>query len=89
MACKTLQGKYAEKLNEKINELYNKLDAQDEIIEQQIAIINEQKKRINKAIEYIEEKWKEPEWWDTDFMICINILKGGSGTLKEILGDKE
>lgn len=42
MSCKTLQGKYAEKLekennnmNEKINELYNKLDAQDEIIEQQ------------------------------------------------------
>lgn len=37
-------------MNEKINELYNKLDAQDEIIEQQIAIINELKKR-NKELE--------------------------------------
>ena len=32
--------------------------------------------RNNKAIEYLERKQKETEWWDTDFMQCINILKG-------------
>ena len=32
--------------------------------------------RIDKAIEYLERKQKETEWWDTDFMQCINILKG-------------
>ena len=51
--------------------------------------LKEHKQRIDKAIEYLRLKQQEPEWWDTDFMICINILEGGSGTLKEILGDKE
>ena len=47
---------------------------------------NEAQNRIDKAIEYIKRKQNEPEWWDTDFMICINILNGGSVTFKEILG---
>lgn len=33
---------------------------------------------INKAIEYLERKQKETEWWDTDFMMTISILKGDS-----------
>ena len=83
MSAKTLQGKYAEKLekennnmNDKINELYNKLDAQDEIIEQQIEIINKQKKQIDKAIEFLHN--------NTMIGRCKEHYD-----LLEILGDKE
>ena len=45
---------------------------------------------INKVYKYLDEKKDVPEWWDTDFMICMDILKGGTGYLKDILGsDKE
>lgn len=86
MSCKTLQGKYAERLeaekfimNDRINELYNKLDAQDEIIEQQVAIISEQKKKIDKAIEYLKAMQ------NSDLIFTAICEK----ELLEILGDKE
>lgn len=102
-------------MNETIETLYKKIDAQDKIINTQvleIAKLKEDCKELHdgwqreiydkdkillelalettkkeKAIEYLKRKQEEPEWWDTDFMICINILEGGNGTLKEILGD--
>lgn len=62
-------------MNEKINELYNKLDAQDEIIDQQVAIISEQKKKIDKALKMVSnEKY-----------LHIERLE----KIKDILGDKE
>lgn len=42
------------------------------------------KDRIDKAIEYLKRKENMPEWYDTDFMICINILNGGSGNFEDI-----
>ena len=42
---------------------------------------------INKVYKYLDKKKDVPEWWDTDFMICMDILKGGTGYLKDILGD--
>ena len=45
---------------------------------QLIDLIAERNDRINKAIEYLERKQKETEWWDTDFMMTISILKGDS-----------
>ena len=47
---------------------------------------DELQERIDKVIEYLKRKQNEPEWWDTDFMICIDILNGGSGNLKDRLG---
>lgn len=45
---------------------------------------------IKKVYEYLDKKKDVPEWWDTDFMICMDILKGGTGDLRDILGvDKE
>ena len=41
---------------------------------------------INEVYEYLDKKKDVPEWWDTDFMICMDKLKGGTGNLKDILG---
>lgn len=41
-------------------------------------------RRNQLAIQYLEKKWKVPEWWDTDFEIVIDILKGGDGNYKRI-----
>ena len=43
-----------------------------------------QKKIINKVYKYLERKRYIPEWWDTDFMICMDMLKGGDGNLLRI-----
>ena len=72
-------------MNEKINELYNKLDAQDEIIEQQVAIISEQKKMIGKAIEYIKEHIRV----DDEYPDYMEMLIEERNELLAILGDKE
>ena len=59
-----------------------------ELIEDNRALklkVKELENIINKAIGYLERKSRQPEWWDTDFMICIDILQGGDGNLKRIL----
>lgn len=55
-------------------ETYNKyLKADKKVLVNVIVSLND---TIDKAIEYLEKKSKELEWWDTDFMMCISILKG-------------
>lgn len=80
---KTLQGKYADKLNKQIEELYKVIDNKDKIINEQVLKIEDLQQRINKAIEYIKNKQED-------------INNGGNDmsyrqltTLLEILGDKE
>lgn len=46
-----------------------------------------QKEIIDKVYKYLERKKDIPEWWDTDFMICMDMLKGGDGDLKIILDE--
>lgn len=46
-----------------------------------------QKEIIDKVYKYLERKKNIPEWWDTDFMICMDMLKGGDGDLKRILDE--
>ena len=66
-----------------------RLNKKSEILEENNKLLIQQKsqlyedldmlsERIDKAIEYLEQKSKEPEWWDTDFMMVISILKGDS-----------
>lgn len=47
-----------------------------------------QKEIIDKVYKYLERKKDIPEWWDTDFMICMDILKGGDGDLKRIFEEE-
>lgn len=42
---------------------------------------------INEVYKYLDEKKDVPEWWDTDFMICMVMLKGGNGNLKRIFDE--
>ena len=90
MTCRTLQGKYAEKLekevkrmNETIEKLYKKLDALDSIIDQQALEISQLKEQKKQAIDYIKEcmetTHKINDYW-------TNELVNGSKLL-EILGD--
>ena len=76
--------------NDKINELHNTIDAKDKIINEQVLEIARLKEINKKVYKYLDEKKDVPEWWDTDFMICMDMLKGGNGNLIEILlGEKE
>lgn len=88
-------------MNEKINELYNKLDAQDEIIEQQIAIINELKKRNKELEDGFKSATDELCEYATKIDKAIEYIKAhqeyqyysefimSAKELLEILGDKE
>ena len=72
-------------MNEKINELYNKLDAQDEIIEQLELENASLKKDKKKAIEYIKEELYEVGG-------CVHgsdLPYSAIEPILEILGDKE
>ena len=98
MACKTLQGRYAErlevernKLNEKIETLYKKLDALDSIIDQQALEISQLKEQKKQAIEYINKNK-----YENTFRLVGNeetgkmeSLNGELLDLLAILGDKE
>ena len=66
-------------------EIINKLIELDDKQKEKDNKINQLESVIDKAIEYLKRKEKEPEWYDTDFMICINILNGGSGNFEEVL----
>ena len=62
IACKTILGKYTEKLereikkmNKEIELLYKKLDAQDKIIDEQALEISQLKNEIKMRIEYAEK----------------------------------
>jgi hypothetical protein len=46
-----------------------------------------QKEIIDKVYKYLERKKDIPEWWDTDFMICMDMLKGGDGNLSRIFDE--
>lgn len=46
-----------------------------------------QKEIIDKVYKYLDKKKDVPEWWDTDFMICMDILKGGDGDLSRIFDE--
>ena len=46
-----------------------------------------QKEIIDKVYKYLERKKDVPEWWDTDFMICMDMLKGGDGNLSRIFDE--
>ncbi len=46
-----------------------------------------QKEIIDKVYKYLERKKDIPEWWDTDFMICMDMLKGGDGNLLRIFDE--
>lgn len=69
-------------MNDKINELYNKLDAQDEIIEQLELENASLKKDKKKAIELIKRSAGYKG-------ICTQPETDTFSTLLEILGDKE
>ena len=67
--------------NDKTKKLLEELQKQDDapliwINKKMMNGINGLQEKINKAIEYLEKKSKESDWFDTDFMVCINILKG-------------
>lgn len=62
MSCKTILGKYAEKLereikkmNKEIELLYKKLDAQDKIIDEQALEISQLKEQKKQAIEILKD----------------------------------
>lgn len=83
-------------MNEKINELYNKLDAQDEIIEQQIEVISINHKqidmyleRLNKIKEYLKQVHIEQQQGilSSNNLIWDNIVRLCDGL--ELLGDKK
>lgn len=40
---------------------------------------------INNVYNYLDAKKYVPEWWDTDFMICMDMLRGGTGNLIDII----
>ena len=74
-------------------ELYKEIERQKEVIngmieneEKYLLEINKLKSIIKEVYEYLDKKKDVPEWWDTDFMICMDILKGGTGDLRDILG---
>lgn len=48
-----------------------------------------QKEIIDKVYKYLERKKDMPEWWDTDFMICMDMLKGGDGNLSRIFEENK
>lgn len=58
------------------------------ILEEKLQDEKTYKIRNEKAIKYLEKKWKQPEWWDSDFEIVIDILKGGNGNFSRIQEDK-
>lgn len=68
------------------NQDYFDLQQENEQLKEEIARLKEINEKVYK---YLDEKKDVPEWWDTDFMICMDMLKGGNGNLIEILGDKE
>ena len=74
-------------MNEKINELYNKIDNQDKIINEQTLEIARLKQQKNKALKYIEETEKEFVHY---FKYGKRFYKSDSfDDLKYILGEKE
>ena len=83
-----------EQLKERIEYLQRSISRKEEtIIELQHELVETPKEvelenRIDKAIEYLKRKENMPEWYDTDFMICINILNGGSSNFEEVLKEE-
>jgi len=107
MTCKTLQGKYAEKLekgneimNKKINDLYNKLDAQDSIIDFLTLDNSKLKYKIDSAIEEIEHElnghiligdettWNE-EYYTDGKLDYKKLLIGILQIILKILGEEK
>ena len=89
MTCKTILGKYAEKLereikkmNKEIELLYKKLDAQDAIIDQQALEISQLKEQKKQTIEYIKKYRRYAsigeEWFERSFPAreLLEILGG-------------
>lgn len=81
-------------MNEKINELYNKIEAQDKIINEQALEIAKLNLKINKAL--IKNQYIIDYGFDYDGFNKVESLKGLIDMLvdyavqvREILGDKE
>ena len=82
-----------ELLESEIEDKEEEIERQKEVIngmidneEKYCLEINKLKSIIKEVYEYLDKKKDVPEWWDTDFMICMDILKGGTGDLRDILG---
>ena len=79
-------------MNKKIEELYNKIDGLNNIIDQQVLEISQLKKQKKQAIEYIKNgidfkslhfiKGKDEDMWK------IILVENVKNELLEILGDK-
>lgn len=68
-------------MNKQIEELYNKLDAQDKIINEQVLEIARLKEKIDKAREYLKKREEDN--------MCCSVCSVMSDDLLEILGDEE
>ena len=74
---RTLQGKYADKLNKQIEELYKVIDAKDKIINEQVLKIEDLQQKIDNVNKYIND------------LLEKNIEKNILEAIKYMLGDKD
>lgn len=89
-----MMSKQIENKDKEIERLKEELEYTIPIVEYNKTITKHLKKieRLNniidKVYEYLDEKKDVPEWWDTDFMICMDMLKGGDGNLSRIFEEE-
>lgn len=85
---KTLQGKYADRLNKQIEELYKTIDAKDKIIKEQVLETSRLKERIDKALKELE--WVLPVYTTPiGEVIHLGEITKHINNAIAILGDKE
>lgn len=75
-------------MNELVNDLHNKIDNQDKIINEQVLEIARLKDRIDKAREFIKEYGRDKQL-EEDYLMSRYNLANYNITLLEILGEKE